>query len=220
MSLKIYLEIIRKNLLEFFKIPILACMGILVVTYLFFPTAGLDIFEVCKMLEMFVSFTGLAALTLLFLPEQDKNVYESVACRKVSVTAVVFVRVVIGILILCGFIFGFCAFLKHNECAMSFEIIRGTIASAFFLGSLGFLVAGITGNTINGLLVGIIYYICNYGLKNKLGVFFLFGMSADDFTGKKWLMMGGILLLAAYFMLTCVGKIKAGMLNRLHIFKR
>lgn len=199
MDSKIYLELIRKNLLKFFRIPILACMGILAVAYLFFPTAGLDVFEVCKILEMFLSLLGLATLPLLFLPEQDKNIYESVACRMAGTKVVVFVRLIIGIIILCVSIIGFCMFLKHNECEIAFKIVWGAIASAFFLGSLGFFVAGITGNTLNGLLVGVIYYLCNYGLKKQLGIFFLFGMSADKFSGKNWLFVAGMILIGAYF---------------------
>ena len=96
LSLRIYFEIAVKNLLKFFKIPILACAGILIAAQLFFPTAGLDIIEVCKLLEMFVSLLGLVTLTVLFLPEQDKTIFESVVSRKVNRMTVIFIRLLLG----------------------------------------------------------------------------------------------------------------------------
>ena len=206
LSLRIYFEIAVKNLLKFFKIPILACVGILIAAQLFFPTAGLDIIEVCKLLEMFVSLLGFVTLTVLFLPEQDKTIFESVVSRKVNRMTVIFIRLLLGVFILGIFVVGFCLFLQYNECEMSPQIMWGTFASAFFLGSLGFCVAGITGNTINGLLVGMVYYICNYGIKKELGLFFLFRMSAGEFKGKYWLVLGGAVLIASVFVVVYLQK--------------
>ena len=44
-----------------------------------------------------------------------------------------------------------------------------------------------------------LYYLANYGLKEKLGRFYLFSMSAGSFTEKWWLLAGAAVFIAVTF---------------------
>lgn len=194
-------EIIKKNLWLAYRIPVLACGLILLLASIVFPTAGLTAAQASKPIEMMISFVGIIMMTAIFLPEQDQAVRESIACRKIGLESIRIIRMMISIMFLMLFVAAFCLYLKANECEISSYVIWGGMVSAFFMGSIAFCVTGLTGNSINGILAGMVYYICNLGLKKQLGVFFLFRMSCGMFSGKGWLLLGGTLLIATTFII-------------------
>lgn len=201
MDSKVVREIIIKNLWLFFRMPFFACFGVLIITALIFPTAGLAGRDVCKPIEMLLPFLGVIAMVPIFLPEQDEAIYDSVACRKMDMIAVYFIRLILALMLIVIFVLMFCAFLKGNECVVTAYIIWGGIASAFFMGSIGFMAAGISGNVINGLLASTIYYLCNFGLRKQLGVLYLFRMSTGVYEGKVWLFAVGLMFVIATFII-------------------
>lgn len=201
MNIKVLGEIIIKNLLLAFRLPFLAGILLLLLTSLVFPSAGLNTLEAGKPIEMMLSFVGITMMIAVFLPEKDESVKESVDCRKMDLLSIRFIRMIASLILIVLLIATYCFYLRWNECRITPYMVWGGIASAIFLGSIAFFVAGITGNSINGILAAVIYYLCNYGLKNKLGVFFLFRMSIGIFSGKIWLVLGGIVLIAFTFVI-------------------
>lgn len=199
MDLKVLREVIVKNLLIAFRIPVIVSMMILLLAVMIFPSAGLTAVEASKPIEMMVSFIGIVLMSAVYLPEQDKSVRESVACRKIGLETIQFIRLMISIVLIFLFVASFCLYLSFNECQITFYMVWGGILSAFFMGSITFSVAGISGNSINGIMAGMIYYICNYGLKKQLGVFYLFSMSQGTFAGKTWLLVGAITIIILKF---------------------
>ena len=200
MDAKILRETVVKNLWLFFKIPFLACFGILAIAALLFPTAGLSAREACKPIEMLLPFVGVVTFVPVFLPEQDMSIYDTVACRRISPATIYLIRLILAVILETGFVAVYCLWMKRNECNITLYMVWGGMASGFFMGSIGFFAAGITGNVLNGFLASMIYYICNYGLKSKLGVFYLFRMSAGIPEGKIWLLAAGLLLLSLTFL--------------------
>lgn len=201
MSLKIYGEIGIKNVKYFYRIMIPACIGILFITALLFPSAGLSVIEVCKPIEKFLSFVGIVTMSTIFLPEQDKSIYDSVACRKCSMEIIYLLRLLISVVLMVVSVSSYCIYLKWNECFMNPYLMAGGVISAFFMGSIVFFVAGVSGSTISGIMAAVIYYLCNIGLKKQLGVFYLFQMSAGVNTGKRWLLISGLVLILLTFVI-------------------
>ena len=87
-------------------------------------------------------------------------------------------------------------FVVHE---VTFRHFSGAAASAAALGSLGFFAAAFSDNAIAGYMASLIYYIANFFLKQKLGVFFLFSMTFGSFSEKKWLIILSLVLIAAAF---------------------
>ena len=107
---------------------------------------------------------------------------------------------IMALILIVGFVCAYCLFLNKNECTILPYVIWGGVCSAVFIGSIGFFVGAVSGNTINGLLASTFYYICNYGAKEKLGVFYLFRMSEGELSGKTWSFVVGILLILGAFL--------------------
>ena len=200
MAIRVLREIILKNLWLAYRLPFLAGVMLLILTFMLFPAAGLTATEAGKPIEMMISFVGIVMMIAVFIPEQDKALKEVVACRKIGLEAIQFIRMILSVFFIVFLVAAYCVYLKANECQISLYMVWGGISSAFFLGSISFCVAGISGNSINGILAGMVYYICNYGLKKQLGVFHLFRMSMGIYSGKTWIFIAGVLLIMITFM--------------------
>lgn len=199
MDVRVCSEIVRKNLRLAFSLSALLCGGLLLLASMLFPWAGLSAQDAGKPVEMLLPFLGVVLMSAVFLPEQEPAIRESVSSRRIGLGTVQRFRVLIALVLLTLFVSGYCLFLRWNECDVTGYLIWGGIASAFFLGSITYFVAEVSGNPINGILVAVIYYISNYGWKKQLGVFYLFRMSSGNFSGKIWLFLCGLLLLLFAF---------------------
>ena len=197
MRAKIYLEIAKINLRHNFIIPFGAAVGIMILTGLLYGTTALDALETAKPLEFFLCFVGAALLTPLFLPEQDKEIRDVVLSKKVSYGIVCLIRLFYNIVAMALLIAAFGVKMYLGECAVSWTHIWGAIATALFLGALGLFVAGVADNAVLGFMAVILFYLANYGLKGKLGVFYLFAMSSGNIRQKGWLILGAAVLLIA-----------------------
>ncbi len=197
MSIKI--EIIKANLRHHFLMPFLAAVGILFLTAVLFPITALKGKDVSKPLEYFLPFVGVALLTPIFLPEQDSSIRDVVASKKINGSAIYKLRVLYSIAALLMLISIFVGIMYLNECEVRWYHFYGGFSSALFLGSIGFVTAGVSGNTVAGYMAAFLYYIMCYGLKRQLGVFWLFRMSMGLPPGKTWLLLGGFVLIFLAF---------------------
>lgn len=195
MKLKILKEIVVKNLKIAYIFPSLACVSILIIAAMIFPTAGLTEVVASKPLEMILPFVGVIAMGAIFLPEQDTQVMEAIASRKIGIKTIQFIRLLISIVLIVLYVLAFGIYMMKNECIVTTYMMWGGIASSFFMGSIAFFFSRLTGNVINGIVASFVYYFCNIGMKKQLGVFFLFRMSSGDFSGKYWLAIVGLLLI-------------------------
>ncbi|MBD5458534.1 MAG: hypothetical protein HDR27_08195 [Lachnospiraceae bacterium] len=191
--------IIKSNLRHHFILPFLSAIGILLGTALIFPVTALKGADVGRPLECLLPFAGAALLGSVFLPEQDKNIRDVMESKKMNCSVVYAIRLLYSAIALIMLVSLFVGFLYLNECEVHWFHLYGSIASAFFVGSIGFTVSGLYGNTIIGYMAVVIYYLVCYGLKKQLGVFWLFRMGAGIESGKTWLFVGGVVLIAVTF---------------------
>lgn len=80
----------------------------------------------------------------------------------------------------------FVLYMKANSCEVAvLKYTFGTFAESLFLGSLGLLAHGISGNIAVGYMFPIAYYAFNFGGGTKnLGKLYLFSMARGSFEEK------------------------------------
>lgn len=199
MRMERYRKIIWENLRHFFLLPFLTATGIFLVTALMFNLSALSEREAAKPIEFFLSFVGVMLLTPVFYPEQNQELRDVISSKRTSYLVVCALRVVCSVAAAAVLVTLFAGLLKWNESAVTNAHSYGGLATAVFLGAIGFCVAGITDNTTLGYMAAVLYYLLNYGMKDRLGKFYLFSMSAGRFEGKEWLFLGALVLIAGTF---------------------
>ena len=153
-----------------------------------------------KPIERLLCFMGIMLLTPIFYPEQEKELRDVVSSKKTGYLTVCALRLLYSVITLSVLVVLFVCLLKAGESDVTDTHILGGLTTALFLGSIGFFIAGISDNTTLGYMAAMLYYLANYGLKDKLGHFYLFHMSAGNFEEKWWLLPGALLLIFLTFL--------------------
>jgi len=203
-------KICRVNLRHHALLPFATALGVFLVTVSMFNLSTLTAREAAKPLEFFLSFAGVMLLTPICYPEQDHTLRDVVCSRKMSYTLLCVLRLVCSVVMLVLVEAAFVALLKQGESIVTWEHLAGGIATAAFLGAIGFFVAGITDNVTLGYMAAMLYYLLSYGMKKKLGKFYLFYMCAGQFEEKWWLFFGAAVLLVVTFLILKFRRRKAG----------
>lgn len=192
-------KIVSVNLKYQFKVPFVTACVITLLTPVFFHISALSGLASARPLEMFLLWIGAVLMTPVCLPEQDVNIRDCIRVRKVDYYGLCFMRVLYSaafIFILEGI---FVLVMKYCECDVTIWHFLGGSASALFLGCLGFFVAAVSQNVIAGYMIQMVYFVMNYGLKDKMGVFYLFSMSYGSFYEKWWLyLFSAVLVMGAF----------------------
>ena len=194
-----YLKILFVNLRHHGLIPLGTALGVFFLTAALFNLSALTAREAAKPLEFFLCFLGVMLLTPVFYPEQNHDLRDVVSSKKVSYLTVYALRLLISFIVLVILVAGIVALMKWNESEVTAYHVLGGISTAVFLGAIGFCAAGITDNTVLGYMAAMLYYLANYGMKDKLGKWYLFSMSRGDFEAKWWLLMGATVLIVVTF---------------------
>ena len=76
------------------------------------------------------------------------------------------------------------------------EVFLATLSGMIFLGGLGAAAYALSGNPVIGYMASLAYYLFSYGAGEKyLGNWFLFSLSAGNYTEKRYLAVTGLILL-------------------------
>ncbi len=137
-------------------------------------------------------------LTPVFLPEQDENIRDVIRSRRTDCIFIYALRAVYSVIFIALIMGVFVTVMRLCESEATLRLFAGGFSSAVLLGTVGFAAAGLSGNTAAGYMSAFIYYLANFALKEKLGVFFLFSMAAGgDFSGKPWqILISAVIILA------------------------
>ena len=190
---------LRHNFLPHFGIALIIAL----LTPAAFSISALDVRASAQPLEMLLSLTGAVLLTPVFLPEQNADIQDVIRSKRVDYLSVCAVRAVYSAAFLAAIVGIFTLVMKLCESSVSVYHFSAGYASALFLGAVGFAVSGISGSITAGYMSAMIYYIANFGLKDKLGIFFLFGMYFDGREEVRWellLMSIAIIIMTFVFM--------------------
>lgn len=184
---------LKRNFLPHFCIAIL----ITLLTPAVFGISSLDEKLAAQPIEMLLSLTGTVLLTPIFLPEQNENIRDVIRSKRTDYLHICIMRAVYSVIAVAIIIGGFVLVMYFSESNVSYLHFIGGFASALFLGALGMMTAGISGNIPVGYMISLIYYIANFAMKDKLGKLFLFSMSAGSIEEKYWLMIVAVIMMIA-----------------------
>ena len=179
----------------------LAALGVVLLTPVIFGVSRLDELLAAQPLEFFLPLMGAILMPAVFLPEQNESIREVVRSKKTPYLGVCFMRLLCGAVFITALTGAFVLYMKSMDSVVTMRLFAGSLASTFALGAAGFFASAVSDNVIVGYMTAVIYYICNFGLKDKLGVFFLFSMTAGSFDEKKWLCILSVVLVVSGFVL-------------------
>lgn len=195
-----FIKILRVNLKHNFPIHFILAVLVAVLTPVVFSISSLDARMSAQPLEMLLSFIGAILLTPIFLPEQNHEIRDIIRSKKTDYSAVCLIRViysVVAIMLITGI---FVLVMKYCECEVTWKHFVGGFASSLFLGVVGFTVAGLSNSVSAGYMMAMVYYAANIGLKDKLGICYLFSMySGEDFSDKYLLILLSAIIIAIVF---------------------
>lgn len=160
-------------------------------------TENLDMNTAAIPLEMFVSLIGIVILTPIFQPEQNADIDDLVSSKYVSMGKIYLIRTLYSIIILTVLISLFAFYMSCRNCEVTLQLLIGTISDAIFLGAFGMITSSLCNNTVIAYMIPSVFYALNYGMGNKLGNYYLFSMTIGVFQPKIWMLLTGIILIAA-----------------------
>lgn len=213
MERECYINIIKVNLKHNFMFPFCTTVLAGILTVLLFNVKALSYSEAIQPIELLLTFTGIMMLTPVFLPEQNPAIRDVIRSKWADYTGVCLIRLIYSIMTVVIIDLIFLGFMKMNESDVGMYHIVVAVAGAMFLGAIGFCVSGITGNTTLGYMIAMAYYLINYGVKEKLGIFNLFSGEKGTYTDKGWLFLWTVIL---FIIPLVVLKIK----NTIQIYKK
>lgn len=178
---------------------IVAMVLLTVFTPVVFGLSSLTGEYAAKPLEMYLVLAGIILLTPVFMPEQDKNIRDTVRVRKMSYLGVCIMRTAYLALLTILPYAVITLIMYRSESAVTMGMMFGGIATAWFLGSLGLAAAGISDNILVGYMTSLIYYVLNFFCKDKLGVLYMFSMSTNTDVSKIWMLLGAMILTAGTY---------------------
>lgn len=184
-------------------------IAVAIFTPLVFSISTLDFTSSARPLEMLLCMAGTALLTPVFLPEQNENIRDVIRSKKVDYLSVCLIRVIYSVIALAAVIGGFVLAMKLCECNVNLVHFGAGFGSAFFLGAIGLAFAKFGGSPTVGYMASMIYYLGNYGLKDKLGRLYLFSVSSGKESVNFYLIVWGMIIIAGTFIVSkIIEKIK------------
>ncbi len=195
MDFKSASKILKINLKRNFLPHFLVAVIITLLTPVVFGISSLDSIRSAQPIEMLLSLTGTVLLTPVFLPEQNENIRDLIRSKKTDYISICIMRVIYSVVTLALITGAFVLIMKLCESDINIKHFAGGFSTALFLGSLGFCTAGISRNISVGYMVSMIFYIANFALKDKLGNFFIFSMSAGSFSEKYYLLLSSLIII-------------------------
>ena len=179
----------------------LAALGVVLLTPVIFGVSRLDELLAAQPLEFFLPLMGAILMPAVFMPEQNESIREVVRSKKTPYLGVCFMRLLCGAIVITALTGAFVLYMNSMDSVVTMRLFAGSLASTFALGAAGFFASAVSDNVIVGYMTAVIYYICNFGLKDKLGVFFLFSMTTGSFEEQKWLCILSVVLVVSGFVL-------------------
>ncbi len=204
------MKLLSANLRHHAPMPFVTAVGVFLATVLMFNLSALTAGEAARPLEYFLCFIGVMLFTPICYPEQDHDLRDVICSRKTPYTFLCALRLVYSCVILVVLELLFVCMLGRNESAVTVEHLFGGIATAAFLGAIGFFVAEVTDNVVLGYMGAMLYYLLSYGAKDKLGKFYLFYMCAGHFDEKWWLFFGAAVLIIVTFIVMQIRRKRLG----------
>ncbi|MDE6426382.1 MAG: hypothetical protein K2K89_09670 [Ruminococcus sp.] len=197
-----FAKILSVNLKHNFPIHFILAVVVAVLTPVVFSISSLDSRTSAQPIEMLLPFIGTILLTPIFLPEQNQEILDVIRSKKTDYLIVCLIRIIYSVVTIMLITGVFVLIMKHSECEVTYRHFIGSFASSLFLGTIGFSVSALSNSVSSGYMASMVYYSANIGLKNKLGICYLFSMySGGDFSDKYLLILLSAIIIAIVFVI-------------------
>jgi len=182
--MSLHLSAAKYNL-RFNLLPQLAmAIGLLMLTPVIFGITALDGKSAAFPVELCLPFIGVILLTPVYAPEQDSGILDTVRARKTPYLLICGIRIITAMVFTVAFIFGFVLVMSATECDVSIYHVLASCANAIFLGGLGIFASSVTGSTVTGYAIPVLYYVLD--LMAGFGHFTIFSMIRNGTIDGKW----------------------------------
>lgn len=165
----------------------------------FMSFRNLEVTQSAKVLELYVSFVGILLMTPLFMPEQNREIWQLEKSKATPMWQIYLVRLVLALLVMAVVYTAFPLVLEQNgsEFLWNKMWISG-VSEMFLLGAIGFAVSALTNQVVIGYMIAVIYYVSNIGGKEYFGKLGLFQMMDGKYDFAGWMLgVGAVLIVAA-----------------------
>lgn len=143
---------------------------------------NLDGLQAAKVMEMYVSFSGILLLVPLFMPEQNRELWLLEKSKATPLWKLYLIRLLAATAALALVVTVFLQLMKQGNSQFDGKgLWVGSFCEIFFLGSIGFFVSGITNQAVLGYMVSVVYFFANIGASKYLGDFALFQMMKGEY---------------------------------------
>lgn len=159
---------------------------------------GLEDAQAAKVMEMYVAFTGILLLTPLFMPEQDREIWDLERSKGTAMWQLYLPRILLAALVCILVISLFMGLMERG--GGNFDVGRlylGACCEILFLGSIGFFASAVTNQAVIGYMLAVVYYAVNIGGAKYLGKFALFQMMKGEYGSWIYWLLGAAALLGS-----------------------
>lgn len=159
---------------------------------------GLDSMQAAKVMEMYAAFVGILLFTPLFMPEQDKEIWELERSKGTSMWQVYLPRILLALFVCLLTVSLFVGFMVRGGGDFDAGILFwGACCEILFLGSIGFFVSALTNQVVIGYMAAVVYFAMNIGGGKYLGKFALLKMMRGEYGNWTYWLLGAAVLLVA-----------------------
>lgn len=164
--------------------------------------SNLDASQSAKVLETYVALVGILLFVPVFLPEQDRDLWDVVKTRYTKMTTVYLTRILISVVFSALLTLLFLLVMKAGNCEMvPVKYYFGTMAEVIALGGIGIFAYAVSDSLIVGYMIPLGYYVAGISAGYKyMQKLYPFGM-LTDYETKYWILAAGIVLMAGGILL-------------------
>ena len=192
-----YLEVTKIQLKYNAWQHVLISILLLAASPLVLGISNLDAAQSAKVLETYVALVGILLFVPVFLPEQDRNLWDVIKTHYTKITTVYLTRILLSFLFSALLILVFLLVMQAGNCEMEpVKYYFGTMAEVIAFGGLGVFAYAVTDNLIVGYMIPLGYYAAGISAGYRyMKKFYPFGM-LTDYETKYWILVAGIILMA------------------------
>lgn len=159
---------------------------------------GLESAQAAKVMEMYVAFAGILLFTPLFMPEQDREIWDLERSKRTAMWQLYLPRILLALMVCILVISLFMGLMVRG--GGNFDVgslLLGAYCEILFLGSIGFFASAVTNQVVVGYMIAVVYYVVNIGGGQYLGRFALFQMMKGEYGSWIYWLLGAVALLAS-----------------------
>lgn len=159
---------------------------------------GLEDAQAAKVMEMYAAFTGILLFAPLFMPEQDREIWDLERSKGTAMWQLYLPRILLAVLVCILVISLFIGLMIRGGGSFDADsLFLGACCEILFLGSIGFFASAVTNQAVIGYMLAVVYYAVNIGGGKYLGKFALFQMMKGEYESWIYWLLGAVALLVS-----------------------